>query len=71
MAQRKVHIFIFSVLVAVIARYTMPIDYYDKFLYFLLFLAISFFSANGIEHLANGLKKPPAVLPPTLGDKDE
>jgi hypothetical protein len=45
----------------------MPFEYYDKFLYFLLFLAISFFSANGIEHIAGGFKRPPTPTAPQDG----
>lgn len=70
---RKVWIFLFSVAAAVITKYFMMVEYYDKFLEFLLWLAIGFFAGNSIEHLAGGLKKPPSLPPPEVrfGNKDE
>jgi hypothetical protein len=58
----------------------MPINYYDRFLEFLLWMAIGFFAGNGIEHLATGYRgagkniiaNPPAdVIPGGVINKEK
>jgi len=54
---RKFLIFIVIIICGIAASFFMQVDFYNKFIESLVYIALGFFMGNGIEHVAGIFKK--------------
>jgi len=54
---RKVLVFLLCVAIAIVTSFFMELDYYGKFLNFIVISCSVFFLGNGIEHVSEALGK--------------
>ncbi len=54
---RKVLVFLLCVVIAIVTSFFMKLDYYEKFLNFVVISCSVFFLGNGIEHISGAIKK--------------
>ena len=55
--QRKMVVFVFSVLVLIATSFFMELDYYKVFAQNLFYIAAGFFAGNSLEHMSGAFKK--------------